>query len=84
MVDCLKDAFTPFHEKSGWNKEPVETAAVFDDALYVQAVIEAIKRSSKTKEWEKVCLMTEQPEQVLMMSSNIIQQNSESERTMSN
>ncbi|KAJ8417911.1 hypothetical protein AAFF_G00227540 [Aldrovandia affinis] len=37
-------------------------AASFEDGLYVQTVVDAIKRSSRTGEWERVEVMTEEPD----------------------
>ena len=37
-----------------WAKEAVSLAANFEDGLYIQAVIEAIKFSSKDKEWVRI------------------------------
>ncbi|XP_054163294.1 glucose-fructose oxidoreductase domain-containing protein 2-like [Oppia nitens] len=37
-----------------WAKEAVGLAANFEDGLYVQAVIEAIKYSSKNREWVRI------------------------------
>lgn len=51
MITALKDAFT---SSSGWAKEAVASAANFSDALYVQVVLEAIKRSSDTRAWIKI------------------------------
>lgn len=52
MVGALKEAFT----SSGWKKEAVASAANFNDALYVQAVLEAIRTSSENRTWAKVDL----------------------------
>lgn len=54
MISALKEAFTTPASNSNWNKEPVASAANFNDGLYVQQVIEAIKRSSDTRSWVKV------------------------------
>lgn len=51
MIGALKDAFT---SSSGWAKEAVSLAANFSDALYVQVVLEAIKRSSDSRTWIKI------------------------------
>lgn len=37
-----------------WAKEAVSLAATFEDGLYIQAVIEAIKFSSKNREWVRI------------------------------
>lgn len=51
MVGALKEAFAT---SSGWAKEAVSSAANFNDALYVQLVLEAIRKSSETRTWVKV------------------------------
>jgi predicted dehydrogenase len=51
MVGALKEAFAT---STGWKKEAVSSAANFHDALYVQAVIEAIKKSSESRNWIKI------------------------------
>lgn len=51
MVGALKEAFAT---SSGWAKESVSSAANFNDALYVQAVLEAIRKSSLSRTWTKV------------------------------
>jgi len=37
-----------------WIKEPVDKAANFDDGLYIQTVIEAVKQSSELQQWVRV------------------------------
>jgi len=67
MISALKDAFqcSPDEQISDnsvnldekvfhWAKEAVSLAANFEDGLYIQAVIEAIKYSSKNKEWVRI------------------------------
>lgn len=51
MVGALKEAFAT---STGWAKEAVSTAANFNDALYVQSVLEAIRKSSENRAWIKV------------------------------
>lgn len=51
MIGALKDAFGA---SNGWAKEAVSSAATFSDGLYVQVVLEAIKRSSDTRAWIKI------------------------------
>lgn len=58
MISALKEAFTIPSSTSSWNKEPVASAANFNDGLYVHQVIEAIKKSSDTRAWVKVESMT--------------------------
>lgn len=51
MVGALKEAFST---STGWKKEAVSAAANFHDALYVQTVLEAIKKSSESRTWVKI------------------------------
>lgn len=59
MVSALRESF--IQEQSSWIKEPVEAAATFEDGLYVQAVLDAVRRSSESKNWIKVSIMSESP-----------------------
>jgi predicted dehydrogenase len=67
MISALKEAFQCSPEEQlrdnsvdseekvfHWAKEAVNLAANFEDGLYIQAVIEAIKFSSKNKEWVRI------------------------------
>ncbi|KAB7505999.1 Glucose-fructose oxidoreductase domain-containing protein 1 [Armadillidium nasatum] len=62
MVTALKDAFDSGESEQGWLKEPVSSAATFEDGQYVQAVIDAIKLSSSSRQWEQVMLAHEESE----------------------
>ncbi|XP_030556575.1 glucose-fructose oxidoreductase domain-containing protein 1 [Drosophila novamexicana] len=59
MVGALKEAFNS--KESSWIKAPVSTAATFEDGLYVQAVVEAIRKSNETRQWQRVELTTDAP-----------------------
>lgn len=61
MVAALREAFLPVHEQTGWIKSPVESAATFDDGLYVQAVLDAIRRSNEERSWVPVSVLSESP-----------------------
>ncbi|CAG9827757.1 unnamed protein product [Diabrotica balteata] len=69
MVSALREAFLPNNEKEGWIKEPVQAAATFEDGLYVQAVLSAIRESSQTRQWVKVKVLTEQPDKNELLSA---------------
>lgn len=56
MVAALREAFLPVQEQTGWIKSPVEMAATFEDGLYVQAVLDAIRKSSEERAWMPVLL----------------------------
>lgn len=57
MVGALKEAFAT---TTGWKKEAVSAAANFNDALHVQTVLEAIRKSSETRNWIKIDAQDEQ------------------------
>lgn len=59
MIGALRESFV--QEQSNWVKEPVQSAATFEDGLYVQAVLDAIRKSSDNKQWVKVTIMSESP-----------------------
>lgn len=69
MISALREAFLPVEDKRGWIKEPVLSAATFEDSLYVQAVIDAIRASSVNKEWVKVEVITEEPDPNPLLSA---------------
>lgn len=69
MVSALREAFLPNNEKAGWIKEPVTSAATFEDGLYVQAVLNAIRQSSQNRQWVKVKVLTEQPDKNELLSA---------------
>ncbi|XP_067651629.1 glucose-fructose oxidoreductase domain-containing protein 1-like [Haliotis asinina] len=62
MIEGVKDAFGREEERQSWCTEPLQLAATFEDSFYVQTVVDAVRRSSKQKEWVKVVFMTEDPE----------------------
>ncbi|XP_030384276.1 glucose-fructose oxidoreductase domain-containing protein 1 [Scaptodrosophila lebanonensis] len=59
MVGALKEAFGS--KEASWVKAPVSTAATFEDGLYVQAVIESIRKSNETRQWQRVQITTDTP-----------------------
>ncbi|XP_054286193.1 glucose-fructose oxidoreductase domain-containing protein 1-like [Macrosteles quadrilineatus] len=71
MMGALKEAFLPVEDKRGWVKEPVALAATFEDGLYVQAVIDALRKSSSNKEWVKVTIITEEPDPNPLLSAAV-------------
>jgi len=67
MMSHMKEAFTSgsFGLEQGdcgqqWGPDPCSVAATFDQGLYVQAVVEALRRSSASRQWTKVVVLTEQ------------------------
>lgn len=71
LIDSVKDAFKSVEGKHGWSPEPVTIAATFDDGQYVQTVVDAIRTSSKTRDWVKVKIMTEEPDPNPFLSAAI-------------
>ncbi|XP_064082623.1 glucose-fructose oxidoreductase domain-containing protein 2-like isoform X5 [Macrobrachium nipponense] len=62
LVGALKEAFATGDGEHGWLKEPVSSAATFEDGQYVQAVIDAIKLSSASRQWEQVTVANDENE----------------------
>ncbi|XP_026868567.2 glucose-fructose oxidoreductase domain-containing protein 2 [Electrophorus electricus] len=54
MVTQLRMSFQAQDDRRSWARHPVSMAATFEDGLYVQTVVDAIKRSNRTGEWEAV------------------------------
>lgn len=49
MIGALAQSFAD--EKNALDPKPVDAAATFEDGLYVQAVLDAIRQSSDTRNW---------------------------------
>lgn len=62
MVAALRQAFQAHEERRSWARGPVALAPTFEDGLYVQTVVEAVKRSSCSGEWECVEVMSQEPD----------------------
>lgn len=62
MVQALRQSFQDQEDRRTWDHKPVSMAASFEDGLYMQSVVEAIKKSSRSGEWEAVEVMTEEPD----------------------
>lgn len=60
MVMALRDAFASRAHGQGWAKEPADSAASFEDGLYVQAVMEAVRQSSQMRQWVRVQLLQDE------------------------
>lgn len=54
MVTQLRLAFQAQEDRRSWVRHPVAVASTFEDGLYVQTVMDAVKQSSRTGEWESV------------------------------
>jgi predicted dehydrogenase len=66
LVENLQVAFLSSNqsndEQKSWDKSPVASSATFEDAQYVMAAIEAIKKSNLDKQWVPVQLLAENNE----------------------
>nr|XP_056718799.1 glucose-fructose oxidoreductase domain-containing protein 2 [Euleptes europaea]XP_056718800.1 glucose-fructose oxidoreductase domain-containing protein 2 [Euleptes europaea] len=62
LVRALRQSFQEQEDQRTWDPKPVVMAASFEDGLYMQSVVDAIKRSSRSGEWESVEVMTEEPD----------------------
>lgn len=62
MVQALRQSFEEQEDRRTWEHKPVSMAASFEDGLYMQSVVDAIKQSSRSGEWEMVEIMTEEPD----------------------
>lgn len=62
MISALKEAFLPVKEQMDWVKEPVKSAATFEDGQRVQATMEALRQSAEDGCWTSVQLLTEPPD----------------------
>lgn len=54
FVGALKKSFLLYDDPRKWDKSQLVSAATFEDALYIQTVISAIRKSNSTGSWEKV------------------------------
>lgn len=59
MVTQLRLSFQAQEDRRSWARQPIAMASTFEDGLYVQTVVDAIKRSNRTGEWESVDVKTE-------------------------
>lgn len=75
LIEAVKDAFEKEEERQSFCKDPVLPAASFEDSLYVQTVVDAIRKSNKTKEWVKIEVMKEEPDPNPFLSSPVHRSN---------
>ncbi|MEE6488758.1 hypothetical protein FKM82_015354 [Ascaphus truei] len=62
MVRALHLSFQGQEDLRTWDHKPLVAAATFEDGLYMQSVVDAIKRSNRSGEWESVEVMSEEPD----------------------
>ncbi|XP_076809995.1 glucose-fructose oxidoreductase domain-containing protein 1-like [Clavelina lepadiformis] len=56
FIESLKFSFLEEDDCRRWNKVALKSAATFEDALYAQTVLDSIRKSSRTSDWEQVVL----------------------------
>ncbi|KFO33804.1 Glucose-fructose oxidoreductase domain-containing protein 1 [Fukomys damarensis] len=62
MMQAVRQAFQDQDDRRTWDGRPLTMAATFDDCLYALCVVDTIKRSSQTGEWQNIAVMTEEPD----------------------
>ncbi|XP_040823568.1 glucose-fructose oxidoreductase domain-containing protein 1 isoform X2 [Ochotona curzoniae] len=62
MMQAVRQAFQDQADRRTWDGRPLTMAATFDDCLYALCVVDTIKRSSQTGEWQNIAVMTEEPD----------------------
>lgn len=60
MVTQLRLSFQAQEDRRAWAQNPIAMATTFEDGLYVQAVVDAIKRSNRSGEWESADVRTQE------------------------
>ncbi|NP_001079508.1 glucose-fructose oxidoreductase domain-containing protein 2 isoform X1 [Xenopus laevis] len=74
MVKALRQSFQDQEDRRTWDHKPLSVAATFEDGLYMQRVVDAIKRSNRSGEWESVELTNEETDSNQNLSE-VIQHN---------
>nr|CAB3248893.1 glucose-fructose oxidoreductase domain-containing protein 1 [Phallusia mammillata] len=54
FIESLKESFMQQDDKRTWDSASLQSAATFEDALYVQSVLESVRQSSETSDWVQV------------------------------
>lgn len=54
LIESLRDSFYKFEDPKKWDRDSLTCASTIEDALYVQTVLDSIRKSSKSSDWEKV------------------------------
>ena len=62
LVESVKEAFMGVEERHGYCTDQLRLAQNFEDGQYVQAVVDAVRQSSKLKTWVKVQIIDEEPD----------------------
>ena len=71
LVESVKEAFMGVEERHGYSRDPLRLGQTFEDGQYVQAVVDAVKQSSKSKNWVKVQIIEEEPDPNMYLSDAV-------------
>ena len=61
-IEGVANSFRAVEAVHGWKDEHIADRSTFDDALYVQTVIDSVKRSSEIKQWVSISVLEEEPD----------------------
>uniref|UniRef100_A0AAV2JLI1 GFO/IDH/MocA-like oxidoreductase domain-containing protein n=1 Tax=Knipowitschia caucasica TaxID=637954 RepID=A0AAV2JLI1_KNICA len=62
MIQAVREAFQDQEDRRTWDGRPLTMAATFEDCLYALCVVDTIKKSHQSGEWQSITVMTEEPE----------------------
>ncbi|XP_028425306.1 LOW QUALITY PROTEIN: glucose-fructose oxidoreductase domain-containing protein 1 [Perca flavescens] len=62
MIQAVRQAFQDQDDRRTWDGRPLTMAATFEDCLYALCVVDTIKKSNQSGEWQNIVVMTEEPE----------------------
>ncbi|KAK7945058.1 hypothetical protein WMY93_000786 [Mugilogobius chulae] len=62
MIQAVREAFQDQDDRRTWDGRPLTMAATFEDCLYALCVVDTIKKSNQSGEWQSIAVMTEEPE----------------------
>ena len=61
-IEGVANSFRAVEAVHGWKDDLIADRSTFDDALYVQTVIDSVKRSSEIKQWVSISVLEEEPD----------------------
>ena len=63
LIHSVKDAFKMVPEdKHAWSEYPVSQASTFKDGQYIQTVVDMLRKSSRSRDWVKIDILSEEPD----------------------
>lgn len=61
-LEGVANAFRAVEAVHEWKDELIPDRGTFEDALYVQTVIDSVKQSNQTKRWVTINILDEEPD----------------------